>query len=84
MKADAGRWIKAITEVDVENIDLFRNWLSRQFHSNVVRGNFKSDLPVIKKIVDGINTEEENDLIKRANLAWLKNQRCNIIETYKE
>ncbi len=84
MKADAGRWMKAITEADVENIDLFRYWLSRQFHSNVVRGNFKSDLAVIKKIMDGMNAEEENDLIKRANLVWQKNQRGNMIETYKE
>ena len=65
--------MKAITEADVENIDLFRYWLSRQFHSNVVRGNFKSDLAVIKKIMDGMNAEEENDLIK-----------SNMIETYKE
>ncbi len=84
VKADAGRWMEAITEADVENIDLFRYWLSRQFHSKVVRGNFKSDLAVIKKIMDGMNAEEENDLIKRANLVWLKNQRGNMIETYKE
>lgn len=84
VKSDASRWIKAITEADAEDIDLFRYWLRRQFHSNVVRGNFKSDLPVIKKIMDGIKAEEENDLIKRANLTWLKKQIGNIIESYKE
>lgn len=84
VKLDASRWIKAITEADAEDIDLFRYWLSRHFHSNVVRGNFKSDLPVIKKIMDGIKAEEENDLIKRANLSWLKRQIGNIIESYKE
>ena len=84
VKSDASRWIKAITEADAEDIDLFRYWLRRQFHFNVVRGNFKSDLPVIKKIMDGIKAEEENDLIKRANLTWLKKQIGNIIESYKE
>lgn len=65
-------------------VEKLRYWLRRQFHSNVVRGNFKSNLPVRKKIMDGIKAEEENDLIKRANLTWLKKQIGNIIESYKE
>lgn len=48
-----------------------------------LRENAKIDLPVIKEIIDGINTEEENDLIKRANLSWLKQQMVGILELYE-
>lgn len=40
-------------------------------------------IPVIKEIIDGINTEKENDLIKKANLLWLKEQMESILELYK-
>ncbi|MCI8484499.1 MAG: hypothetical protein HFH41_09180 [Lachnospiraceae bacterium] len=82
-KADSNRWIKAITEASVEDIDLFRHWLSRHFPSNVIRENAKIDLPVIKEIIEGIITEDENDLIKRANLSWLKQQMMSILKLYK-
>lgn len=73
-KADAKQWIKVIMEAQVEDIDMFRHWLDSHFPSNVIRENAKIDLPVIKEIIDGINTEKENDLIKKANLLWLKEQ----------
>jgi len=81
-KADSNQWIRAITEASVEDINLFRYWLDRHFPSNVIRENAKIDLPVIKEIIDGIKIEEENDLIKRANLSWLKQQMMGIIELY--
>lgn len=83
-KADAKQWIRAITEASVEDIDLFRHWLGSHFPSNVIRENTKIDLPIIKEIIEGINSEDENDLIKRANLSWLKEQMRSILELYKE
>lgn len=62
---------------------MFRYWLDSHFPSNVIRENAKIDLPVIKDIIDGINTERENDLIKKANLLWLKEQMESILELYK-
>lgn len=82
-KADSSQWIGAITEASVGDIDLFRHWLGRHFPSNVIRENAKIDLPVIKEIIDGINIEKESDLIKRANLLWLKQQMVGILELYK-
>lgn len=82
-KADAKQWIRAITEASVEDIDLFRHWLGSHFPSNVIRENAKIDLPIIKEIIEGINSEDENDLIKRANLSWLKEQMRSILELYK-
>lgn len=82
-KADAKQWIRAITEASVEDIDLFRRWLRNHFPSNVIRENAKIDLPIIKEIIEGIRFEDENDLIKRANLSWLKEQMQSILELYK-
>lgn len=82
-KADAKQWIRAITEASVEDIDLFRHWLSSHFPSNVIRENAKIDLPIIKEIIEGIKSEDENDLIKKANLSWLKEQMESILELYK-
>ncbi len=82
-KVDSNQWIRAISEASVEDIDLFRRWLDRHFPSNVIRENAKIDLPVIKEIIYGIKVEEENDLIKRANLSWLKQQMTKILELYR-
>lgn len=81
-KADSNKWIKAITEASVGDIDLFRHWLNRYFPPNVIRENTKIDLPVIEEIINGIKVDEENDLIKRANLSWLKEQMMRILELY--
>lgn len=83
-KADAKQWIRSITEASVEDIDLFRHWLGSHFPSNIIRESAKIDLPIIKEIIEGINSEDENDLIKRANLSWLKEQMRSILELYKE
>lgn len=64
MIADAKQWIRAIKEAPVGDIDLFRHWLSAHFPSNVIRENAKIDLPIIKEIVEGIKSDDENDLIK--------------------
>lgn len=82
-KADSNKWIRAITEASVEDIDLFRHWLNRHFPTNVIRENAKMDLPIIKEIIDEIRAEEENDLIKRANLLWMKQQMIGILDCYK-
>lgn len=37
----------------------------------------------MEEIVEGINSEDENDLIKKANLSWLKEQMRSILELYK-
>lgn len=81
-KADAEQWIRVITEASVEEIDLFRDWLRSHFPANVIRENAKIDMPIIKKIIDGIKIEEENDLIKKANLSWLKEQMMSILKLY--
>lgn len=81
-KADSNQWIKAITEASVGDIDLFRHWLNKHFPPNVIRENAKIDLPVIEEIINGIKVDEENDLIKRANLSWLKEQMMRILELY--
>lgn len=82
-KADSSQWIRVITESSVGDIDLFRHWLDRHFPPNVIRENAKIDLPIIKEIIDGINTEAESDLIKKANLSWLKQQMTKILELYR-
>lgn len=83
-KAESTQWIQAIMKASVEDIDLFRHWLDRHFPSNVIRENVKIDLPVIKEIMDGIRAEDENDLIKKANLIWLKKQLGEILRLYGE
>lgn len=82
-KADSKQWIRAIMEASVGDIDSFRHWLSSHFPSNVIRENAKVDLPIIKEIKDGIKIEGEQDLIKKANLLWLKEQMSSILELYK-
>jgi len=82
-KADVKQWIRVITEASVEDIDLFRHWLGSHFSTSVIRKNAKIDLPIIKEIIDGIKSEDENDLIKKANLSWLKKQMQSILELYK-
>lgn len=84
VKADAEQWIRVITEASVEDINLFRHWLGSHFPSNGIRENAKTDLPIIEEIMNGIKVEEENDLIKKANLSWLKEQMGSILKLYKE
>ena len=81
-KAKAEQWISAITEASVEELDWFRQWLSSHFPSNVIRESVRIDLPIIKEIIDGIKPEEEIDLIKKANLSWLKEQMMSILKLY--
>lgn len=83
-KAESTQWIQAIMKASVKDINLFRHWVDCHFPSNVIRENAKTDLPVIKEIMDGIRAEDEKDLIKKANLIWLKKQLAEILRLYGE
>lgn len=82
-RADSEKWIHAIMNASIEDINLFCCWLKEYFPSDVIKESAKVDLPVIEKILDGMNIDIEKDLIKKRNLLWLKNQLADIIELYK-
>lgn len=79
-RAQPQQWVRAISTATIEDIDLFRHWLAKQYNNATNLDVVKADLPVLKGIADVINPEEEKDLIKRANLLWLKEQIYKIVD----
>lgn len=84
VKASAEQWIQALKVSSVEDIDGFRHWLAEHYPRNVIKEGVKIDLPTIEQIMEGIEPEKENDLIKRVNLSWLREQLKAILELYKK
>lgn len=79
-RAQPHQWVLAISTATIEDIDLFRHWVAKQYSSTANPEVLKADLPILKGIADGIRPEEEKDLIKRVNLLWLKEQIGKIVE----
>lgn len=80
--AESDEWYRVLHEADPEGIDNFRRILSELYPRNVHRKSAANDLPVIKSIVEKLNPEKENDLIKRASVGWLKCQFEEIVKFY--
>ncbi len=79
-KAESCQWIRAIMSASIGNINRFRQWFDSYYLKRTLRKGTKIDLPVLKEIMEGIHPEEESDLIKRANLSWLRTQIEEVLE----
>lgn len=82
-KAKAHKWLDVILASSSEEIYLFRQILICVYPQNTIRESARQDLPVIKEIIDGINPEEQDDLIKRNALKWLKEQMQDIVTLHE-
>ena len=81
-KADSNKWIQKIMAASVEDIYNFRRWLDSNYLLKGIREDKKVDLPFIEKIMEGLKPEIVDDLIKRTNLIWLKEQMKSILNSY--
>lgn len=81
-KAAANLWISAIVGSSAKDISEFRRWLEDHYPVNVRREHIKVDLSTMQEIAVGMEPEQEQDLIKRANLMWVKEHMERVLELY--
>lgn len=82
-KAKPEQWIHAIQSSSSKDLDSFCYWMRKHYPYNSMRENVKIDIPTLESIVKGI-TEDDNDLIKRLHLSWLKEHIKKVIQYYKD
>lgn len=78
--ATSERWVKAITGSSSKTIYEFRRWLEMLYPNFMPRQSFSEDWPVMEDVLNSIPSENEQDLIKRQALVYLK---CQIESIYK-
>jgi KAP family P-loop domain. len=81
-QADSELWFKAISEASIEELDVFRHFLGRLYPRNYKRESGEKDVPIIRQIIDKMNVENEEDVIRKTVLGWLKEQLEEIVECH--
>lgn len=71
---DADTWADRILGSDAGNINDLRIFLSVLYPDNVYKTGVDADMDVIDAVMEKLADHEEEDLIKRAQLNWLKNE----------
>lgn len=75
---DAEALAEKILHSDSENIYQFRLFLDGLYPHNVIKSNTNEDMKVVNTIIEKLGGYEEGDLIKKAQLSWLKEQLIQI------
>ena len=65
------------------DIDDFRHWLGDLYPEDTTRKSYSEDADTIKKILTGLESIEEKDLIKKACVSWLCKQLATIIKFHE-
>lgn len=82
-KAEPKQWLDALHRAHPKDIDAFRHILSVMYPSGAIRESYNEDAQNIKIILNGLENVQEEDLIKKACLGWLKNQIKVIVNSYE-
>ena len=79
-KAPPEQWLNLLHKASPRDIDDFRHWLGDLYPEDTTRKSYSEDADTIKKILTGLESIEEKDLIKKACVSWLCKQlvqHCN-------
>ncbi len=72
-------WYGAIIKLDVGQLDAFRRWLWKIYPVRQKSKAVVEDASVLIELYKLINPDRELDLIKKANLGWLKKQIYEVL-----
>lgn len=82
-KAEPKQWLNALHRASPKDIDAFRHILNDMYPSGVKRESYNEDAQNIRTILNELDNLEEEDLIKKACLGWLKNQIKGIVDLHE-
>ena len=82
-KAPPEQWLNLLHKASPRDIDDFRHWLGDLYPEDTTRKNYSEDADTIKKILTGLESIEEKDLIKKACVSWLCKQLATIIKFHE-
>lgn len=82
-KAPPEQWLNLLHKASPRNIDDFRHWLGDLYPKDTTRKSYSEDADTIKKILTGLESIEEKDLIKKACVSWLCTQLATIIKFHE-
>lgn len=82
-KAPPEQWLNLLHKASPRNIDDFRHWLGDLYPKDTTRKSYSEDADTIKKILTGLESIEEKDLIKKACVSWLCKQLATIIKFHE-
>lgn len=82
-KAPPEQWLNLLHKASPRDIDNFRHWLGDLYPEDTTRKSYSEDADTIKKILTGLESIEEKDLIKKACVSWLCKQLATIIKFHE-
>lgn len=82
-KAPPEQWLNLLHKASPRDIDDFRHWLGDLYPEDTTRKSYSEDADTIKKILTGLESIEEKDLIKKACVSWLCTQLATIIKFHE-
>lgn len=82
-KAPPEQWLNLLHKASPRDIDDFRHWLGDVYPEDTTRKSYSEDADTIKKILTGLESTEEKDLIKKACVSWLCKQLATIIKFHE-
>lgn len=82
-KAPPEQWLNRLHKASPRDIDDFRHWLGDLYPKDTTRKSYSEDADTIKKILTGLESIEEKDLIKKACVSWLCTQLATIIKFHE-
>lgn len=82
-KAPPEQWLNLLHKASPRDIDDFRHWLGDLYPEDTTRKSYSEDADTIKKILTGLESIEEKDLIKKACVSWLCKQLATIIKFHE-
>lgn len=83
-QADCTLWMEAIKNSSLEEINIFRSLLGRIYPHNYRKESAKSDIPILRKISEMLESNAETDLIRKTVLGWLKEQLDEIVNVHTD
>lgn len=82
-KAPPEQWLNLLHKASPRDIDDFRHWLGDLYPEDTTRKSYSEDADTIKKILTGLESIEEKDLIKKTCVSWLCKQLATIIKFHE-
>lgn len=82
-KATPQQWIKAIESASPDTINDFRDIVSMIYPKDNIREAYQEDANTIKEIFNYLSKYTDEDLIKKMQIDWLKDQFEDIIDDHE-
>ena len=81
-KAPPEQWLNLLHKASPRDIDDFRHWLGDLYPEDTTRKSYSEDADTIKKILTGLESIEEKDLIKKAKVITIASSPFFIEQDY--